>query len=112
MAADKTFQYKPTRILMTADTIGGVWTYALELIKSLEPYNVQVALATMGAPLSEAQHKEVSKLPNVVLFESAWKLEWMENPWEDVAKAAEWLLEINAAFQPDLIHLNNLVHGN
>ena len=37
------------RILMTADTIGGVWTYALEFARALGPHGIEVTLATMGA---------------------------------------------------------------
>jgi hypothetical protein len=43
------------RILMTADTIGGVWTYALELAQALQSYDIELVLATMGAPLQEQQ---------------------------------------------------------
>lgn len=103
---------KPLKILMTADTLGGVWTYALELIQALEPAGVEVALATMGAPLSESQHQQLQKLSRVKLYESTFKLEWMDDPWQEVAAAADWLLAINRDFAPDLIHLNNLVHGH
>jgi glycogen(starch) synthase len=103
---------QPLKILMTADPIGGVWTYALELIKALEPTGASIALATMGAPLTAAQCQQISSLSGVKLYESAFKLEWMENPWEEVDAAANWLLGINREFAPDLIHLNNLVHGH
>ena len=42
------------KVLMTADTVGGVWTYALELAGALAPHGVTVALATMGAGLPSA----------------------------------------------------------
>jgi glycosyltransferase involved in cell wall biosynthesis len=103
---------KPFKILMTADTMGGVWTYALALIKALEPTGAAIALATMGALLTETQHEQIKGLPQVKLYESAFKLEWMESPWEEVEAAGNWLLQINREFVPDLIHLNNLVHGH
>ncbi|GEO06357.1 glycosyl transferase [Adhaeribacter aerolatus] len=102
----------PSRILMTADTMGGVWTYTLELIKALEPFGMQVALATMGHNLSFRQREQVAALPQVTLYESNYKLEWMDNPWEDLKAAGDWLLQINQEFQPDIIHLNNFCHGN
>ena len=37
----------PQKIFMTADTIGGVWTYALELTRALQFFSVEVHLATM-----------------------------------------------------------------
>lgn len=99
------------RILMTADAVGGVWTYAIELITELRKRKVEVFLATMGAPLSSAQRRQVAELNNVKLFESKYKLEWMEEPWRDVREAGRWLLEIERECEPDLIHLNGYAHG-
>ena len=97
---------------MTADPIGGVWTYALELAKGLAQHGTQIHLATMGAPLSPAQWQQAQALPNLTIYESTYQLEWMEDPWADVAAAGNWLLALNEEIQPDLIHLNNLVHGH
>ena len=36
------------RVLMTADTVGGVWTYALELARALAGFGVETTLAVMG----------------------------------------------------------------
>ena len=47
------------RILMTADAVGGVWNYAMELIKGLSDRGIEIALATMG-PLPDAEKKEIS----------------------------------------------------
>ena len=102
----------PATILMTADTVGGVWTYALDLVRALAPFGTQVALATMGAPLQPHQWQAAQALPNLTIYESNYKLEWMENPWADVAAAGEWLLQLAAQVQPDLIHLNGLMHGH
>ncbi|HTD88940.1 MAG TPA: glycosyltransferase family 1 protein, partial [Candidatus Binatia bacterium] len=60
----------PRRILMTADPIGGVWTFALELARSFEPHGIQIGLATMGARLSRVQRRELAGRKNVRLFES------------------------------------------
>lgn len=103
--------HHPKKILMTADTVGGVWNYALELVGALAPFGTQVTLATMGAPLSEDQRRQVGELNNLTVHESNYKLEWMENPWEDIEKAGKWLLELKNDVQPDLVHLNGLGHG-
>jgi glycosyltransferase involved in cell wall biosynthesis len=47
----------------------------------------------------------------VELFESHYKLEWMDDPWSDVDQAGEWLLKLERQVQPDLVHLNGYVHG-
>ena len=99
------------RVLMTTDTIGGVWSYCLELCRALRPAGVTVALATMGPPPSDDQRSEAQAVQNIQLFESTFKLEWMDNPWEDVRRAGEWLLELESRFQPDVIHLNGYAHA-
>lgn len=99
------------RILMTADAVGGVWNYAMELIKGLSDRGIEIALATMG-PLPDAEKRKfLAGMKNVELFESSFKLEWMEQPWEDIEEASEWLLELEIMLHPNIIHLNNLVHG-
>lgn len=97
---------------MTADTVGGVWTYAMDLCRALRPAGSRVLLATMGAPASADQRAEAAAIGNVELVESAYRLEWMEDPWEDVAAAAAWLLDLERRFQPEVIHLNNFAHGS
>lgn len=103
---------------MTADTVGGVWTYALELAGTLGEQGVEVALATMGA-LTPQQRAGLVQIPNLEVFEgrsapygSPFKLEWMEDPWEDVRQAGEWLLLLEERIQPDIVHLNGYVHGS
>ncbi len=97
---------------MTADTTGGVWTYAVALIGALARHNIEVALATMGAPLNAEQRTASQSLDNCRLYESAYRLEWMNEPWEDVEKAGDWLLRIRDVFQPDCVHLNGFAHGS
>jgi len=100
------------RVLMTADAVGGVWTYALELTRALEPYGVEVLLALMGPSLSTAQHQDARSISNLTLFKSDYKLEWMPDCWSDVKRAGNWLLHLESRLQPDLIHLNGYAHGS
>jgi glycogen synthase len=101
----------PRRLLMTADTVGGVWTYALELARALALYGTEVILATMGASLSDEQRAESKRVPNLQVLQSTYKLEWMEDPWPDVTMAGDWLLSLEDRFRPDIIHLNGYSHG-
>jgi glycosyltransferase involved in cell wall biosynthesis len=99
------------KILMTTDTLGGVWTYAVQLAEALQPHGVAVALATMGRPLTAEQRETVDALPNVDAFESRYRLEWMEDPWEDIREAHRWLLKLASQIGPDVVHLNEYAHG-
>ena len=99
------------KILMTTDTIGGVWSYACELTRALAPHDVSVVLATMGRRLSRAQRDDLRALTNVEVHESDFRLEWMQDPWDDVHAAGDWLLHLANRAQPDIFHLNNYCHG-
>ncbi len=99
------------KVLMTGDTLGGVWTYCMELCAALRSFSVEVVLATMGRRLSEEQYSQVNALDNVDIRESDYRLCWMQDPWDDVEKAGEWLLALEREVQPDLVHLNDLGHG-
>lgn len=100
------------RVLMTADPVGGVWTFALELSAHLAEDGIDVTLATLGAPLTAAQRSAAAGIAGLELEESAFKLEWMAEPWADLARAGRWLLRLEREYRPDVIHLNHLVHGD
>jgi glycosyltransferase involved in cell wall biosynthesis len=100
------------RVLMTADCVGGVWTYALELARELERYNIDIDLALMGPPPSTEQREQVARLQNVNLFKSDYKLEWMDDCWRDVRLAGDWLLNLESRLRPDLVHLNGYAHAS
>jgi glycosyltransferase involved in cell wall biosynthesis len=94
------------KVLMTADTLGGVWTFALELARALAPRGVRTALATLGAPLSPRQWDEAKGVPGLDVHEGRWKLEWMDDPWADVEASGRWLLDVERRVRPDVVHLN------
>jgi len=100
------------RILLTADPIGGVWSYALELCAALRPLHASIGLVTLGRPLTAQQRTQLEALDNVTLFETPFRLEWMPEPWDDLARAGEKLLAIERSFRPDVVHLNHLVHAD
>ncbi|MFL5575003.1 MAG: glycosyltransferase family 4 protein [Gemmatimonadaceae bacterium] len=96
---------------MTADAVGGVWTYALELARTLARRGARVTLATMGTPPSPAQRADADGIAGLRLHESVYRLEWMDEPWEDVERAGEWLLGLERDLAPDVVHLSGYAHG-
>ncbi len=100
------------QILMTSDTLGGVWSYSLNLAKALEPFGVHIHLATMGAMPDQSQKAQAAQRSNLTLHSSTWQLEWMDDPWEEVAAAGHWLKYLQSEIRPDLVHLNDYSHGS
>src|SRR5262245_30363758 len=101
----------PRQVLMTTDTAGSVWNYSLELARGLAEKGIEVALATMGAPINELQRDKVDRIPGLRVFESHFKLEWMEDPWRDIDKAGDWLVNLERRISPDVVHLDGYVQG-
>lgn len=99
------------RVLVTADTVGGVWTYAVELARELDARGVRVAIATMGAPVADHQRAQLDGCRDVTLFDGGFRLEWMEQPWDDVDAAGEWLMALERDLRPDVVHLNQYAFG-
>jgi glycosyltransferase involved in cell wall biosynthesis len=103
--------FQPLRLLITTDTVGGVWSYTSELLRTLASHRCEVLLATMGAPLSSSQRAEVAEIPTLTIAESLYKLEWMDDPWAHVDASGSWLMELAHDFRPDIVHLNTYSHG-
>ena len=99
------------RLLLPVDTVGGVWTYGLELTHALARYDVEVVLAALGEPLTGEQRCAALASPALRVHALDCDLEWMEEPWGDVERSGEWLLGVAAAHDVDLVHLNGFAHG-
>ena len=85
---------------MSTDAVGGVWTYAADLRAELAEAGVEVVLATLGP----------SPPPDGGLWLDC-RLEWQEDPWEDVRASGEWLREQADAVRADVVHLNGYAHA-
>ena len=102
---------RPLRVLMSADAVGGVWTYALELARALGDFEVEVVLATLGPSPRPHQVSAADELPNLTLLSRELALEWMPTPWAEVDAAGEWLLALERELSPDLVHINGYAHA-
>jgi glycogen synthase len=97
-------------VLMTADAVGGVWRYAMDLGSALVARGASVTVAVMGPPPAAAQSVEADRR-GIPVVSRPYRLEWMDNPWDDVARAGDWLLSLERAAQPDIVHLNGYCHA-
>ncbi|MEX2594629.1 MAG: glycosyltransferase family 4 protein [Anditalea sp.] len=97
------------KILMTTDTAGGVWHYAIDLASCLLEEEIEVALIAMGPMPNTAQLSQLKKCrkKGLTFYHRPYQLEWMDDPWEDVAEAGDWIKAIYYKEKPDLMHFNN-----
>src|SRR5947209_830527 len=93
-------------ILMTTDTVGGVWTYSCSLASGLAAAGAEVTLVTMG-PRPRADQTEMLLGSRVRLLETDLALEWQDPEGQDLPRARRALENLEARLKPDVIHLNS-----
>ena len=98
-------------ILMTADSSGGVWTFAIDLARGLAARGVGIMLAVMGRPLSVEQRRAADRIPGLTLTARPYRAEWMEESLDEVEEAGAWLLDLARTTAPDVVHINGFVHA-
>jgi glycosyltransferase involved in cell wall biosynthesis len=99
------------RILMTTDTVGGVWTYSSSLASSLAAKGADVTLVTMG-PRARAGQLEMLRGSRVRLIETDLALEWQDPEGQDLSQARRVLTKLEAKIRPDVVHLNSFREAN
>lgn len=99
-------------ILISTDTVGGVWSYTISLVEAMKHYPVKFIIASLGQLPSQDQRQQVEALDNAHLESYDGKLEWMDNPWDDLREEGEWFKTLAATYQPDLVHLNHYAHAS
>ncbi len=96
----------PLHIVMTADAVGGVWQYAVELSAALGGSGHRVTIALMGPGPSADQRADVAALPHVSLIETGLPLDWLCDGPEPVVAAAEVIAAMTRTLDADLLHCN------
>lgn len=97
---------RPRRLLMTADTVGGVWQYATDLARALQPHGYHTLLAVMGPPPDPAQRAVAREIPGLTLMETGLKLDWLASDASTVKTAGRRLAEIAGDTGADIVQLN------
>ena len=99
-------------VLVTTDTLGGVWTYTRELVTGLVTRGTRVTLVSFGdIPLPE-QTSWMENLYGLEYRPTAFRLDWMQDGEQDFKDSSAYLTALVKELRPDLLHLNQLCYGN
>jgi glycogen(starch) synthase len=98
-------------ILMTADTVGGVWTYTQELVTALANRGVRITLISLGKLPRPDQSAWAEALSEVDYRPTEYRLEWMQGSEADVEESKSYLEQVIAEVGPDLLHFNQFCYG-
>lgn len=104
------------RLLITADTIGGVWTYSLDLAAGMLERGAAVLLVTVGRGPDSAQRTWLTDAAE--LWPEQFRtehlpvpLEWMDDGGDGYARSEGAMLRLCSAFTPDVVHCNQFCYG-
>jgi glycosyltransferase involved in cell wall biosynthesis len=98
-------------ILVTADTLGGVWTYTRELVTGLVRRGDRVTLVSFGDIPTAAQTSWMDGLANLDYRPTAFKLEWMLDSEADMEASSQYLEGLIGEGRPDLLHFSQFYYG-
>lgn len=98
-------------ILVTADTLGGVWTYTRELVMGLVRRGDRVTLVSFGDIPTAAQTRWMDGLARLDYRPTAFKLEWMLDSEADMEASSQYLQAIIEESRPDLLHFSQFYYG-
>ncbi|HTV02292.1 MAG TPA: glycosyltransferase family 4 protein, partial [Luteitalea sp.] len=101
---------KVRRVLMTADAVGGVWRYSLDLSAALAARGIHTTIAVLGPAPSATQRREAARA-GVPVIDGGFRLEWMEGGLDDIAASGAWLQMLERGLCPDVVHLNGFSHA-
>jgi len=91
------------RLLLTADAVGGVWQYAIDLARGLAPFGIDVLVAVIGPAPSGRQRAETR---DVRLIETGLPLDWLSDGPEPVRAAGAAIAALARAEAADCVQLN------
>jgi glycosyltransferase involved in cell wall biosynthesis len=96
---------------MTADTVGGVWTYTRELVSGLIRRGHKVTLVSFGKLPCTSQIAWMQSLCGLDYRPTPFALEWMQDSAEDIQLSTKYLEKLINEVKPDLLHFNQYAYG-
>ncbi|GGB27117.1 glycosyl transferase [Sphingomonas metalli] len=94
------------RLLMTADSVGGVWQYAIDLADALARDH-DVVIAHLGPAPDTAQRAALAARTSIRLVETGQRLDWLASDSAAVRAAARGVAELAQAIDADIVQLNS-----
>lgn len=94
------------KLLLTADAVGGVWQYSLDLARGLTRLDVDVVIAVMGPSPSPEQQRAAEAIADVTVVDTGLVLDWLAPSPDLVRTAGESIAALASAHAVDLVQLH------
>ena len=93
-------------VLMTADAVGGVWQYSLDLGEGLVQRGLSVTIAILGPAPSPGSIAAAKVASGCRILVTGLSLDWMARDPSEVRAAAAALAGLAADLHADIVHLH------
>jgi glycogen(starch) synthase len=97
----------PPRVLVTADAVGGVWTYAVDLALGLARTGVETTLVVVGPSPTADQVAQAHAVPRLTLVDTRLPLDWMATEPAEILEVGAAIRGLARGTGADLVHLNS-----
>ena len=94
-------------VLMTADAVGGVWQYALDLTRGLTERGATVTLAVLGPEPDSEKSRAAGAIEGCRVAVTRLPLDWMAGSAREVTDSSEELASLAAFTGADVVHLHS-----
>jgi glycosyltransferase involved in cell wall biosynthesis len=99
-------------VLITSDTVGGVWTYTQELVTGLARAGHRITLVSFGKIPLPHQTAWMQTVPALDYRPTEYRLEWMEVVERDIEESRGYLELLVDEVQPDVLHFSQYCYGD
>lgn len=94
------------KVLVTADAVGGVWQYSLDLARGLCALNIETLLAVVGPSPTEEQRASAGGIPGLKIVDTGLALDWLAEDAAGLRKAASGIATLAGESGVHVIQLN------
>ena len=94
------------KILLTADAVGGVWQYSLDLARGLRGLGIDTLLAVLGPSPTEEQLASAGGVPGLQIIDTGLALDWLAEDAAQLQEAACEIARLAGESGADVIQLN------
>lgn len=96
-----------THILMTTDAVGGVWTHAIDLARTLAPKGYRITLAVLGPPPCDQDKRAARSVRGLRYIDTGLDLDWLATDADHVVAASSRIARLAREVAADIVHLNS-----
>ena len=94
------------RILLTADAVGGVWQYSVDLARALSKQGVETLLAILGPSPAAAQLETASAIKGLTLVDTGLPLDWLARTPLSVRSTGQAIADLAEKHGADIVQLH------